>query len=96
MSAYSRRGFLMSSALAFSAAALARPTTLLVQATGAAAPIYDLVIKGGEVVDPSRNLRGRRDVAIRYARLAALEPDIPGALRASCRICWICCVPATS
>jgi dihydroorotase len=36
------------------------------------------VIKGGEVIDPSQNLRGRRDVAIRYARLVALEPDIPG------------------
>jgi dihydroorotase len=78
MSRYSRRGFLMSSALAFSAAALARPTSLLAQATGAAAPIYDLVIKGGEVIDPSQNLRGRRDVVIRYAKLAALEPDIPG------------------
>jgi dihydroorotase len=78
MSRYSRRGFLMSSALAFSAAALARPTSLLAQATGAAAPIYDLVIKGGEVVDPSQNLRGKRDVAIRYAKLAALEPEIPG------------------
>jgi dihydroorotase len=78
MSRYSRRGFLRSSALAFSAAALARPTTLFAQATGAAAPIYDLVIKGGEVIDPSQNLRGKRDVAIRYARLAALEPDIPG------------------
>jgi dihydroorotase len=77
MSRYSRRGFLRSSALAFSAAALARPTILFAQATGAAAPINDLVIKGGEVIDPSQNLRGRRDVAIRYARLAALEPDIP-------------------
>ena len=67
-----------SSALALSAAALARPTALLAQATGAPAPIYDLVIKGGEVIDPSQNLRARRDVAIRYARLAALEPEIPG------------------
>jgi dihydroorotase len=74
---HSRRGFLRSSALALSAAALARPTTLLAQATGAAAPIYDLVIKGGEVIDPSQNLRGRRDVAIRYAKVAALEPEIP-------------------
>ena len=74
---YSRRGFLKSSALALSAAALTRPTTLLAQATGAVAPIYDLVVKGGEVIDPSQNLRGKRDVAIRYAKLAALEPDIP-------------------
>ena len=78
MDRHSRRGFLKSSALALSAAALARPTTLLAQATGAPAPIYDLVIKGGEVIDPSQNLRARRDVAIRYAKLAALEPEIPG------------------
>ena len=36
------------------------------------------MIKGGEVIDPSQNLRGRRDVAIRYAKLVALEPEIPG------------------
>ncbi len=78
MSRYSRRGFLKSSALTLSAAALARPTKLLAQATGAPAPIYDLVIKGGEVIDPSQNLRGKRDVAIRYAKIAALEPEIPG------------------
>ena len=77
MHRYSRRGFLKSSALALSAAALARPTTLLAQATGADAPIYDLVIKGAEVIDPSQNLRAKRDVAIRWARLAALEPEIP-------------------
>jgi dihydroorotase len=37
---------------------------------------YDLVIKGGEVLDPSRNLRGARDVGIRNAVIAAVEPDI--------------------
>ena len=78
MSRYSRRGFLRSSALAFSAAALARPATLLAQATGAAAPIYDLVIKGGEVLDPSQKLRGRRDIGIRYAAIAARRAGHPG------------------
>jgi dihydroorotase len=38
---------------------------------------YDLVIKGGEVLDPSRNLRGVRDIGIRNAVIAALEADIP-------------------
>ncbi|HKA44540.1 MAG TPA: amidohydrolase/deacetylase family metallohydrolase [Burkholderiales bacterium] len=38
---------------------------------------YDLVIKGGEVIDPAQKLRARRDVAIRNAVIAALEPDIP-------------------
>ena len=38
---------------------------------------YDLVIKGGEVLDPSQNLRGRRDIGIRYGRIEALDADIP-------------------
>ena len=40
---------------------------------------YDLVIRGGEVLDPSQNLRGRRDVGIRNAAIAAVEPEIPAA-----------------
>jgi dihydroorotase len=40
---------------------------------------YDLVIRGGEVVDPSQNLRGKRDVGIRNALIAAIEPEIPAA-----------------
>jgi dihydroorotase len=38
---------------------------------------FDLVIKGGEVLDPSQNLRARRDVGIRYGVIEALEQDIP-------------------
>ena len=38
---------------------------------------FDLVIKGGEVLDPSQNLRGRRDIGIRFGRIEALEADIP-------------------
>ncbi len=34
---------------------------------------FDLVIKGGEVVDPSQGLRARRDVGIRNALIAAIE-----------------------
>ena len=40
---------------------------------------FDLVIKGGEVLDPSQNLRGKRDVGIRFGRIEALEADIPAA-----------------
>ena len=40
-------------------------------------PQYDLVIRGGEVIDPSQALRGRRDVAIHNAVVAAVESDIP-------------------
>jgi dihydroorotase len=38
---------------------------------------FDLVIKGGEVLDPSQSLRGRRDIGIRYGVIEAVEPDIP-------------------
>src|SRR5262249_30355064 len=37
---------------------------------------FDLVIKGGEVLDPSQSLRGRRDVGIRYGVVEAGEPGI--------------------
>ncbi len=40
---------------------------------------FDLVIKGGEVLDPSQSLRGRRDIGIRYGVSEAVEPDIPAA-----------------
>ena len=40
-------------------------------------PRHDLLIRGGEVVDPSQGLRGRRDVAIRNGLVAAVEADIP-------------------
>ncbi len=38
---------------------------------------YDLVIKGGEVIDPSQSLRARRDVGIRWGVVQAVEADIP-------------------
>jgi dihydroorotase len=38
---------------------------------------YDLVVRGGEVLDPSQNLRARRDIGIRNAAIVALEPEIP-------------------
>jgi dihydroorotase len=38
---------------------------------------FDLVIKGGEVLDPSQKLRARRDVGIRYGIVEAVEADIP-------------------
>ena len=38
---------------------------------------FDLVIRHGEVLDPSQSLRARRDVGIRFGRIAALEAEIP-------------------
>jgi len=38
---------------------------------------YDLVIRGGRVMDPSQHLDRRVDVAILDGKIAALRPDIP-------------------
>ena len=38
---------------------------------------YDVLIDGGEVIDPSQRLRGRLDVAITGDRIAAIGADLP-------------------
>ena len=38
---------------------------------------YDLVLKGGEVIDPGQGLRAVRDVAFKGGLVAAVEPSIP-------------------
>ena len=38
---------------------------------------FDLVIKGGNVLDPSQSLRGKRDIGIRYGLIGAVEAEIP-------------------
>ena len=38
---------------------------------------FDLVIKNGDVLDPSQSLRGKRDIGIRYGIVEAVEPEIP-------------------
>jgi dihydroorotase len=44
--------------------------------------MYDLVIKGGRVIDPAQGLDGARDVAFQGGKVAAVEPDIdPAAAR---------------
>ena len=40
---------------------------------------FDLVIKGGDVLDPSQSLRGKRDIGIRWGVIEAIEADIPAA-----------------
>jgi dihydroorotase len=40
-------------------------------------PRYDILIRNGEVVDPSRGFRQRVDVAVQNGRIAALEQNIP-------------------
>jgi dihydroorotase len=38
---------------------------------------FDLLIKGGEVLDPSSGLRGVRDIGIRHGVIEAVETSIP-------------------
>src|SRR5256714_2995757 len=43
----------------------------------AQAPRYDLLLKGGHVIDPANNLDGMMDVAVSKDKIAAVEKDIP-------------------
>jgi dihydroorotase len=54
----------------------AATTALLARVPNAFAAIYDLIIKGGRVIDPSVGLDAVRDVAIATGRIAAVEPNI--------------------
>src|SRR2546423_3868473 len=82
MSALSRRNFL---ALTASAAATTASGRLTGSAAAAMGPAdkFDLVIKGGDVLDPSQSLRGKRDIGIRWGVIEPMDPDIaaPGALK---------------
>jgi dihydroorotase len=71
----SRRAFLTSAASFALGCAVAGP------ARAAMGPDdkFDLVIKGGDVLDPSQSLRGKRDIGIRYGVIEAVEGDIPAA-----------------
>src|SRR6267154_1125644 len=73
MSALSRRNFL---ALSGSAAAATLSGGSALAAMGPNDK-FDLVIKGGDVLDPSQALRGKRDIGIRYGLIEAVEADIP-------------------
>ena len=74
MSAWSRRHFL---GLTGSAAA----ALISASAKAAMAPNdkFDLVIKGGEVLDPSQSLRGKRDIGIRWGVRGYRDGDSGGA-----------------
>src|SRR6201996_4024809 len=49
---------------------------LLAGASNAFAATYDLIIKGGRVIDPSMGLDATRDIAISGGRIAAVEASI--------------------
>jgi dihydroorotase len=76
MSVFSRRNFL---SLTGSTAVVTVTGRFATSARAAMAPTdkFDLVIKGGDVLDPSQSLRGKRDVGIRWGVIEAVEADIP-------------------
>jgi dihydroorotase len=51
---------------------------MLAPVSKAHAATYDMIIKGGRVIDPSVTLDAVRDVAIVAGKIAAVEPDITG------------------
>src|ERR1700737_1253663 len=77
MSALSRRNFLALTGSA--AAALSLRFTTSAGAAMGPNDKFDLVIKGGDVLDPSQSLRGKRDIGIRWGMIEAIEADIPAA-----------------
>src|SRR5947207_12841500 len=48
-------------------------------AAGQAAASYDLLIRGGRVIDASQSLSAERDVAIANGKIAAVAANIPAA-----------------
>ena len=80
MSGFSRRDFLSLTGSATVAGIAGR-------ANAAMGPNdkFDLVIKGGDVLDPSQSLRGKRDIGIRWgvmpgARVTVQFPALPPVL----------------
>src|SRR5260221_9995127 len=75
MSLHDRRRFVAGMGAAFAAGLL----STAVRAAMGPEDKYDLVIKGGELLDPSQNLRAKRDIGMRFGLIEALEADIPAA-----------------
>ena len=72
----SRRDFVRSSGAFAACAAMGVSPSALCAAMGPNDK-FDLVIKGAEVLDPSQNLRAKRDIGIRYGLIESVEADIP-------------------
>jgi dihydroorotase len=50
---------------------------LVISTTSAQQPKYDLLLKGGHVIDPANGLDAKMDVAVSLGRIAAVQKDIP-------------------
>src|SRR5262245_48455896 len=75
MSMHGRRRFIAGAGAAFAVGSMG--------AAGRAALAqdekFDLVIKGGDLMDPAHKLHAKRDIGIRSGRITAIEGDIPAA-----------------
>jgi dihydroorotase len=71
-----RRRFVAGMGAAFAAAATGT-LSLAVRAAMGPDDKFDLVIKGGELLDPGQGLHAKRDLGMRYGRIEAIEADIP-------------------
>ena len=49
----------------------------LASSGSAQSPHYDLLLKGGHVIDPANHIDRVMDVAVKAGKIAAVEPDIP-------------------
>jgi len=70
----SRRRFLKLAAAAGTTTLWSKETPLFGQAPFS----YDILIRGGDVIDPSQSLRGKRDLLIHNGRVIRIEPQIAG------------------
>src|SRR5688572_21096605 len=59
--------------------AVASAAAAVVPANPLFAADYDVLVRGGRVIDPSQKLDRIADIAIRDGRIAAVRPDIPAA-----------------
>jgi len=59
------------------AAALAFAVTFSLAQVAPAPPRYDLLLKGGHVIDPANHIDDVRDIAISQGKIAAAEKNIP-------------------
>jgi dihydroorotase len=75
MNTQNRRRFVTGMGAAVAAGTL----SLAVRAAMGPNDKFDLVIKGGELLDPGQGLKGKRDIGTRFGRIEAIEADIPAA-----------------
>ena len=75
MSSFNRRQLVVGIGAAFATGIISSESRAAMSPTDK----FDLVIKGGEVLDPSQKLRGKLDIGIRFGRVESLEADIPAA-----------------